>query len=42
MNFSADDSERTGYAICNTEIPVSRPNTGSIVTTPVAVRACLK
>jgi hypothetical protein len=41
-NFSSPVSERTGYAICNTLIPVSRPNAGSSVTTPLATRACLK
>ena len=42
MNFSAPDSERTGYAICNTDIPVSRPNTGSSVTTPCRSQGLLE
>ena len=42
MNFSSPDSERTGYAICSTEIPVSRPNTGSSVTTPVRGQGLLE
>ena len=35
-NFSSALSERTGYAICSTDIPVSRPNAGCSVTIPVA------
>ena len=34
MNFSSPVSERTGYAICSTDVPVSRPNTGCSVTIP--------
>ena len=41
-NFSSALSERTGYAICNTDIPVSRPNAACSVTTPFGDQGLLE